>query len=274
MSDACCTPATAHVSAAPAPQYCSAARQRRCDLLGGAGARDPPRRASLSWMGQSSVALAGFLVGDRICVCPIRLVVPGRRSAARARHQRPDGHRRAGAGALGEWFEAAAVVWLFGVAQELESSAWSARVDAIRELMASRRRPRSYAATAHEHRIPASEVVVGDVLVLRPGDRLPVDGVVIAGESAFDESPVTGESFPDREGAGRTCSRAPSTGPAPSTCGRRASRRTARSRASFTSWSTRRSSARPCRRSSIDLRAGTRLPSCCSRWCSRLPARS
>ena len=48
--------------------------------------------------------------------------------------------------------------------------------------------------------VQVDEVAVGDIVVVRPGDRIPVDGVVQAGESAVDQSPITGESVPvDKE---------------------------------------------------------------------------
>jgi Cu+-exporting ATPase len=50
--------------------------------------------------------------------------------------------------------------------------------------------------------IPVSEVVAGDVVVIRPGERIPVDGEVVGGESAVDEAMLTGESLPVRKGTG------------------------------------------------------------------------
>ena len=58
------------------------------------------------------------------------------------------------------------------------------------------------AATAPDEDVPLAEVRVGDLLRVRPGDRIPVDGVVVAGESAVDESAVTGEPIPVAKGGG------------------------------------------------------------------------
>jgi Cd2+/Zn2+-exporting ATPase len=55
---------------------------------------------------------------------------------------------------------------------------------------------------AHDVEVPASAVVVGDVVVLRPGERVPVDGKVVSGVTAMDQSPVTGESLPVEKSAG------------------------------------------------------------------------
>ena len=110
----------------------------------------------------------------------------------------------AGAAALGDWFEAATVVWLFGVAQWLES--WSMDARPSRDSLAHGARAivRDGAREGVELQVPASDVVVGDVVVVRPGERIPVDGVVASGESAVDQAPVTGESLPVEKRAGTT----------------------------------------------------------------------
>ena len=58
------------------------------------------------------------------------------------------------------------------------------------------------AASAPDEDVPLADVRAGDLLRVRPGDRIPVDGVVVAGESAVDESAVTGEPIPVAKGAG------------------------------------------------------------------------
>ena len=60
--------------------------------------------------------------------------------------------------------------------------------------------------------VPAESLAVGAVILVRPGDRIPADGVIVAGESAIDEAPVTGESVPGAQGRRRpACSPARST---------------------------------------------------------------
>jgi heavy metal translocating P-type ATPase len=102
----------------------------------------------------------------------------------------------AGALALGEYFAGAVIALMFSGGQSLETIA-SRR--AKRELTALvSRAPR----TAHVRRgsalveIPADDVTVGDVVVVRTGEVLPVDGDVSAGEAVIDESALTGESLP------------------------------------------------------------------------------
>ena len=102
----------------------------------------------------------------------------------------------AGAAALGEWFEAATVVWLFGVAQELEWFSMARARHAIRTLMAVAPATARIRRHGVDHQVPVADVRIGDLVVVLPGERMPVDGVVFSGETVFDESSVTGESWP------------------------------------------------------------------------------
>ena len=107
-----------------------------------------------------------------------------------------------GAVALGEWFEAAAVVWLFGLAQELEWFSLERARNAIRSLMAVAPAVARVRRDGQLREVPVADVRIGDVLLVKPGERMPVDGVIVDGESAFDESPVTGESWPVEKAPG------------------------------------------------------------------------
>ena len=101
-----------------------------------------------------------------------------------------------GAIALGDWFEAASVAFLFAFSLALE--AWSvgrARRAVAALLDLSPPTARVKLASGEETR-PIETVVVGTVFVVRPGDRLPLDGVVVAGSSAVNQAPITGESVP------------------------------------------------------------------------------
>ncbi len=108
----------------------------------------------------------------------------------------------AGAVALREWNEAATVIWLFAVGGLLESRSLARTRRSIRELMdlappiARVMRGDAIVSVAPE------DVRVGETLLVRPGERIPLDGKVAVGSSAVDESPITGESVPveKREG--------------------------------------------------------------------------
>jgi heavy metal translocating P-type ATPase len=106
----------------------------------------------------------------------------------------------AGALALGEYFAGAVIALMFSGGQALETAA-SRR--ARRELSALVQRAPTI---AHRLRggaieeVPVGEIAVGDVVVVRTGDVVPVDGVVVAGEAVIDESALTGESLPVTRG--------------------------------------------------------------------------
>ena len=108
----------------------------------------------------------------------------------------------AGAAALGDWIEAATVVWLFGIAQWLETWSMARARRAIRSLAALAPAAATIRRRGIEFQVPAADVVVGDLVIVRPGERIPVDAVVAAGESDVNQASVTGESFPAEKGAG------------------------------------------------------------------------
>ena len=101
-----------------------------------------------------------------------------------------------GAALLGEWLEAATVVVLFSLGEALERATMDRARQSIRSLMALAPAEAIVRQGDHERRVPAGEVAPGDVVIVRPGERLPVDGVVVAGASAVNQAPVTGESIP------------------------------------------------------------------------------
>jgi len=111
-----------------------------------------------------------------------------------------------GAPVLGDWLEAGTVAFLFALSLRLES--WSvgrarravaALVElAPREALLLQDDP----AGARERCVPVGEVPVGARVLVRPGERVPLDGSVVAGRSALDESPLTGEPLPREKGPG------------------------------------------------------------------------
>jgi Cd2+/Zn2+-exporting ATPase len=102
----------------------------------------------------------------------------------------------AGAMALGEWSEGASVVFLFALAQMLESRAMDRARGAIRALMDLAPSEALVRRGSGELRVPVDDVRVGDIVIVRPGEKIPLDGRVHAGESHVNQAPVTGESLP------------------------------------------------------------------------------
>jgi len=95
------------------------------------------------------------------------------------------------------YFEASAVVIaLILVGKWLEARAKRSTTAAIRALMSLRPERARVERNGAEIEVPAVAVAVGDVVVVRPGERLPVDGIVVSGRSDVDESLLTGESLP------------------------------------------------------------------------------
>lgn len=102
----------------------------------------------------------------------------------------------AGAAVLGEWGEAASVVFLFALAQLLEARAMDRARGAIRGLMELAPAEAVVRRDAVTATIPVDAVLVGDIVLVRPGEKIPLDGAVTAGLSHVNQAPVTGESLP------------------------------------------------------------------------------
>ena len=106
----------------------------------------------------------------------------------------------AGAIAIGEYTEAGTVVVLFSVADFLESRCTGQARDAISSVLSLRPETAILADSGEE--VEASAVPIGSSVLVRAGEKSPLDGVVVTGISAFDESMLTGESVPVLKSAG------------------------------------------------------------------------
>jgi Cu+-exporting ATPase len=105
-------------------------------------------------------------------------------------------HRFAGHGAMTYYETAAVVITLVVLGRWLEARARGRTSEAIRRLMQLAPRTARVLRDGSEVDVPAAEVHVGDVVRIRPGERIPVDGVVVEGASTVDQSMLTGESVP------------------------------------------------------------------------------
>jgi Zn2+/Cd2+-exporting ATPase len=101
-----------------------------------------------------------------------------------------------GALLIGEYEEAATALFLFAVAQLLEARSMDRARNAVRALMDLSPVEATVLRDGREERVPADRVAVGDVVVVRPGEKIAVDGDVVSGRSAVDQAPITGESVP------------------------------------------------------------------------------
>lgn len=103
------------------------------------------------------------------------------------------------------YFETAAVIiTLIRLGKYLEARAKGRTSEAIKKLMGLRAKTARVVRSGLEAEVPIDEVRVGDVVLVKPGEKIPVDGVVIEGRSAVDESMLTGESLPVEKKSGDT----------------------------------------------------------------------
>jgi Cd2+/Zn2+-exporting ATPase len=159
-------------------------------LVGQALADDP----RLAW---PAFGLAVLLAGRE----------PAKKALASARRRVLDIHvlmvvAVAGALALGDWAEAATVVWLFAVSQWLEVHTMERARRAIRGVMTLAPSEARVTHGDHEHLTPVDRVLPGATILVAPGEKVPLDGVILAGRSDLNQAPITGESLPVERGAG------------------------------------------------------------------------
>ncbi|MCX7780036.1 MAG: heavy metal translocating P-type ATPase [Negativicutes bacterium] len=101
------------------------------------------------------------------------------------------------------YYETSAIlITLILLGKLLEAISKGRTSEAIRKLMSLQAKTARVMRDGHEFDVPVEEVMVGDIVVVRPGEKVPVDGVIIEGASAIDEAMLTGESLPVDKQAG------------------------------------------------------------------------
>lgn len=101
-----------------------------------------------------------------------------------------------GAIALGEWTEAAAVVFLFSVGNSLQAYSMEKTRGSIKALMDLAPAQALVKRKEQEIMMRVEDIIVGDTIIVKPGERIAMDGEVIKGESMVNQAPITGESMP------------------------------------------------------------------------------
>jgi Cd2+/Zn2+-exporting ATPase len=158
-----------------------------------------------------ALGLAGASEGARVGVYLVAIVVGGlpifraALAGVKARHLDMNvlmSVATIGGAAIGEWAEAASVVVLFAAGNALQLYAIDRTRGAVRALAGLAPEEVLVRRDGAERLVGADEVGVGEIVVVRPGERLAVDGEVIEGRTTVDESPVTGESTPVEKGPG------------------------------------------------------------------------
>ncbi|MGE1165489.1 heavy metal translocating P-type ATPase [Peribacillus simplex] len=105
-----------------------------------------------------------------------------------------------GAALIGEWLEGATVVWLFAIGNILQTKSIERTRNSIRGLM-DLAPPEAWVRVGSEIiKKSVEEITIGDIIIVKPGDKIPLDGEIIQGESSVNQAPITGESIPvDKE---------------------------------------------------------------------------
>lgn len=101
-----------------------------------------------------------------------------------------------GAAALNLWEEAAMLVFVYSLGDVLEAYAVDKARGAIKALMELLPKEALVRRDNIEATLPTEEINIGDIVIVRPGEKIPVDGCVVSGTSFVDEAPITGESIP------------------------------------------------------------------------------
>ena len=132
---------------------------------------------------------------------------PARRGVASLRRRVLDIHvlmlvAVTGALVLGDWAEAATVIWLFAMSQWLEVRTMERARRAIRGVMTLAPTEARVKHGDHEHVTAVDLVLPGATIVVAPGQKVPLDGIIVAGTSDVNQAPITGESLPVPRGAG------------------------------------------------------------------------
>ena len=104
-----------------------------------------------------------------------------------------------GAMVIGEWMEAGAVVFLFALAQLLEAKSMDKARRSINTLIDKSPKTACVLRNGNFENLPVTQVVVGDQVAIKPGEYIPMDGIVMKGKSHVDQSTITGESFPAKK---------------------------------------------------------------------------
>jgi Zn2+/Cd2+-exporting ATPase len=155
----------------------------------------------LGWLGEyggGSVSLGHSLFAAAMLVGGFGTIRRGLRALAKLQFDMNGMMTGAvtGAALIGQWEEGAVVAFLYAVSNWLEGYTMDRARRSIRALMDLAPKEARIRRDGGEAVVPVEEVQIGDLLLIRPGEKLPMDGIVRAGVSAVNQAPITGESLP------------------------------------------------------------------------------
>ncbi len=107
-----------------------------------------------------------------------------------------------GAFAIGQYEEGASVAFLYAISEMLEAWTMEKARKSIRDLMDIAPKAAMVRRGDSELEIPVEDILVGDVMIIRPGEKIAMDGIIIKGETAINQAAITGESVPVEKGPG------------------------------------------------------------------------
>ncbi|MBE9003833.1 cadmium-translocating P-type ATPase [Fortiea sp. LEGE XX443] len=107
-----------------------------------------------------------------------------------------------GAAILNQWFQGALVIFFFALGTTLQNFTLGRTRNAIRDLMDLTPTTATVRRNGQEFSVPVESILLGEILTIRPGQRIALDGIVMSGISAVDQSPITGESLPENKEKG------------------------------------------------------------------------
>jgi len=107
-----------------------------------------------------------------------------------------------GAALIGEWPEAAMVTFLFALAELIEAYSLDRARNAIRNLMEMTPEVAVVKTDGGWQEMPAAEIKIDAIVRVKPGERIPLDGIITSGQSSINQAPITGESMPVEKKSG------------------------------------------------------------------------
>ncbi|WHY78739.1 heavy metal translocating P-type ATPase [Neobacillus sp. WH10] len=105
-----------------------------------------------------------------------------------------------GSAIIGYWTEGAVLIFIFAVSGALETYTMNKSHKEISSLMELQPEEALLISNGYENKVPVSELLVGDQILIKPGERVPSDGTIIKGQTNIDEAAITGESMPVSKG--------------------------------------------------------------------------